>query len=130
MKTAKQVQNDYTKGIILYALLYAAILFASIYAINKFNPNNFVKIFLALLTSLPIGGTILVFLNYIKNADEFIRAQVVEVFVKATGVTFFIATFWGFMENYTAISNIDFYMIYPIFWACFGLMQGIKKVRA
>lgn len=104
-------------------------LIGSIYTIRHFDPNTPIKIVLAILTSLPIGGTILVFLKYIKRIDEFLRAQVTEVFITATGVTFFIATLWGFLENYTAITNIDFYLIYPIFWACFGLVQGIKKVR-
>ena len=128
MKTVKQVQSEYTKGILLYAALYAIALFFSIYMIRHFNPSNFVKFILALLTSLPIGGTILTFLKFIKNSDEFIRAQTTETFIKATGITLFIATLWGFMENYSAIAHMDFYMIYPMFWACFGLVQGYKKV--
>lgn len=128
LKTVKQVQADYTKGILIYAVLYAVALFFSIYVIRHFNTSNIVKFILALLTSLPIGGTILTFLNFIKNSDEFIRAQTTETFIKATGFTLFIATLWGFMENYSAIAHMDFYMIYPMFWACFGLVQAYKKV--
>lgn len=129
MKTAKQINSEYTKGIIIYAFAYAIALVISIYEIKHFNPPIFVKFGLALLTSLPIGGTILVFLKYIRQVDEFIRARTIEAFIKATGITLFAATLLGFMENYSAIAHIDFYMVYPMFWACFGLVQGITKVR-
>ena len=128
MKTQKQVQSDYTKGMLLYCVLYAIALIASLLIVKNYNPSQTLKIILALLTSLPIGGTILVFLQYIKNVDEFIRAKTTETFIKATGITLFFATFWGFMENYSAVKHLDFYMVYPIFWACFGLVQGFAKV--
>lgn len=129
MLTAKQVQATYTKGIIIYSLAYAILLFFSIYIIKHFAPADYIKIGLAILTSLPIGGTILVFLEYIRNCDEFLRAQTTETFIKATGITLFITTIWGFTENFTEAHHIDFYMVYPMFWACFGLVQGIKKVK-
>lgn len=92
----------------IYAVFYAIALSFSIYVIKHFNPSNVVKFILAFLTSLPIGGTILVFHKFIKNSDEFIRAQTAETFIKASGITLFIATLWGFMENYSAIAHMDF----------------------
>lgn len=130
MKTQKQVQNDYTNGMLLYCALYAAALIGSLLIIKSYNPGQIVKVILALITSLPIGGTIIVFLQYIKNADEFIRAKTTETFIKATGITLFFATFWGFLENYSAVKHLEFYLVYPIFWACFGLVQGFAKVRS
>jgi|APTNR8051073442_1049403.scaffolds.fasta_scaffold04273_7 hypothetical protein len=129
MLTPDQVHRNYTRGIVVYALAYALLLFASIYLIRQFTPADYVRIGLAIVTSLPIGGTILVFLEYIRNCDEFLRAQTTETFIKATGITFFFTTVWGFAENFTGTRLIEFYMVYPIFWACFGLVQGIKKVK-
>lgn len=129
MKTTKQIQSEYSKGIIVYCLFYAIALIASIYAIKHFNPPIYIKLALAILTSLPIGGTILVFLKFIRESDEFIRAKVTEAFIKATGLTLFMATLWGFAENYSVVSHLDYYLIYPIFWACFGLVQISNKVK-
>lgn len=130
MKTQKQVQTDYTRGMLLFCALYAAALIGSLLIIKNYNPGQIAKVILALITSLPIGGTIIVFLQYIKNADEFIRAKTTETFIKATGLTLFFATFWGFLENYSAVTHLEFYLVYPIFWACFGLIQGFAKVRS
>jgi hypothetical protein len=32
-----------------------------------------------------------------------------------------LATFWGFGESYADAPHVPAWMIYPLFWACFGL---------
>ena len=128
MTNPDQVRRDYQKGILLYCGAYAVALFASIYAIKHFSPPIPVRILLALVTALPIGGTFLVLLKYIREVDEFLRAKTIKTFISATGLTFFLATLWGFLENYEVAQHLEFWLIYPVFWACVGLVGGGYKV--
>ncbi|HTN41575.1 MAG TPA: hypothetical protein VLZ84_10515, partial [Asticcacaulis sp.] len=110
----------YTIGMTIWMVLYVAALFGSITLIQSQAPTGPLLYVLAVLPALPIGGTILTFLDYIERVDEYLRAILVRRFIIATGLTLFICTAWGFLENNAGAHQVSLYLVYPLFWGLFG----------
>lgn len=114
---------EYTIQMMLWMVLYAALLVGAILYIQANHPTGPLLYALAVLPALPIGGTIVTFLRFIERSDEFIRATMVRRVLVAMGLTLFLSTVIGFIENFTETQLIERYLVYPMFWACFGLVS-------
>ena len=77
---------------------------------------------LALAVSAPVVGQIWATLSLMKDSDEFVRAVTAKQFILASGLAMAIASVWGFGESYADAPHADAWLIYPLFWACFGLV--------
>ena len=115
------VTTKYTLGICIFMALYASALFLSILTIKSQSPTGPLLYVLAVLPALPVGGTIWVFLRYIDKVDEYVRAVVTKRFILATGLTLFVCTAWGFLENNAGAHEFSLYLVYPLWWGLFGL---------
>ena len=82
---------------------------------------------LALTVSAPVIGQIWATLALMRESDEFVRAVVAKQFILASGLAMAIASVWGFGESYAAAPHIPAWIIYPFFWACFGLIAPFVK---
>lgn len=76
---------------------------------------------LALAVAAPVIGQIWATLALMHDADEFMRALTAKQFILAAGMAMALASVWGFGESYANAPHIPAWMIYPLFWACFGL---------
>lgn len=77
---------------------------------------------LGLTVAAPVAGQIWATLALMNEADEFMRALLAKRFIVASGLAMALATAWGFMESYGDAPHIPAWMIYPLFWALFGLV--------
>lgn len=77
---------------------------------------------LALAVSAPVVGQIWATLSLMRDSDEFMRAVIAKQFIVATGLAMAVATVWGFGESYADAQHVPAWMIYPLFWACFGVV--------
>jgi hypothetical protein len=125
--TLKSPGARYTIGMTIWMALYVAALFGSITLIQSQAPTGPLLYVLAVLPALPIGGTILTFLAYIERVDEYLRAVLVKRFIIATGLTLFICTAWGFLENNAGAHHFSLYLVYPLFWGLFGATSLILR---
>ena len=82
---------------------------------------------LALTVSAPVIGQIWATLSLMRESDEFVRAVVAKQFILASGLAMALASVWGFGESYAAAPHIPAWMIYPLFWACFGVIAPFVK---
>ena len=82
---------------------------------------------LAAAISAPIIGQIWAPLSLMRESDEFVRAVTAKQFIVAAGLALALATFWGFAETFAAAPHIPSWLIYPVFWACFGLISPFIK---
>ncbi len=82
---------------------------------------------LALTVSAPVIGQIWATLALMNESDEFVRAVTGKQFILAAGVAMAIASVWGFGESYADAPHIPAWIIYPLFWACFGLIAPFVK---
>jgi len=125
--TLKSPGARYAIGMTIWMALYVAALFGSIILIQSQHPTGPLLYILAVLPALPIGGTILTFLAYIERVDEYLRAVLVKRFIIATGLTLFLCTAWGFIEENAGGHHISLYLVYCLFWALFGLTSLIMR---
>ena len=82
---------------------------------------------LALAVSAPVIGQIWATLSLMNESDEFIRALIAKQFVLAAGLAMAIASVWGFGESYAGAYHLPAWIIYPLFWACFGLVAPFVR---
>lgn len=82
---------------------------------------------LALTVSAPVVGQIWATLSLMRESDEFVRAVVAKQFILASGLAMAVASVWGFGESYAAAPHLPAWLIYPLFWACFGVISPFVK---
>lgn len=77
---------------------------------------------LALTVSAPVIGQLWATLSLMRDSDEFVRAVIAKQFIVASGMAMALSTIWGFGESYADAPHIEAWLIYPLFWACFGVV--------
>lgn len=82
---------------------------------------------LALAVAAPITGQIWATLALMRDTDEFVRGLMAKRFIIAAGATFAIASAWGMQELYAHAPHISAAMVYPLFWACFGVVSPFVR---
>ena len=82
---------------------------------------------LAAAVSAPVIGQLWATLSLIRESDEFVRAVTAKQFIIASGMAMALATLWGFGESYADAYHVPAWMIYPLFWACFGLVAPFVR---
>lgn len=82
---------------------------------------------LALAVSAPVVGQIWATLALMRESDEYVRAVTAKQFILAAGAAMAIASVWGFGESYADAYHLPAWLIYPLFWACFGLVAPFVR---
>ncbi|MDO9589195.1 MAG: hypothetical protein Q7J13_14865 [Brevundimonas sp.] len=82
---------------------------------------------LALAVSAPVVGQIWATLMLMRESDEFVRSVIAKQFILSAGIAMAIATAWGFGESYADAYHLPAWLIYPLFWACFGLVAPFVR---
>ena len=77
---------------------------------------------LGLTVAAPVAGQIWATLALMGESDEFMRALLAKRFIVASGLAMAVACAWGFMESYGDAPHVPAWMIYPLFWALFGIV--------
>jgi hypothetical protein len=109
--------------------LYAVFLVASIVALNQFTLSLQIKTFLAVLTALPIGGIIWAVARFMgdPDVDDFERTILTRSVLLSTALTLFFTAMWGFLENFAEAPDFPLYLIVPVFFGLFGLVQPFVR---
>lgn len=76
---------------------------------------------MGLAVAAPVAGQIWATIALMNEADEFVRALTAKRFIVASGLAMAILSAWGFLESYAQAPHVPGWMIYPLFWAMFGL---------
>lgn len=77
---------------------------------------------LGVTVAAPVAGQLWATLALMNESDEFVRAVTAKRFIVASGLAMALATAWGFMETFGDAPHIPAWLIYPLFWAMFGLV--------
>lgn len=75
---------------------------------------------LAVVVSAPVIGQLWATLSLMRESDEYLRAVTAKQFIVASGLAMALATLWGFGESFAGAYHLPAWLIYPLFWACFG----------
>ena len=82
---------------------------------------------LALAVAAPVAGQIWAVLAWMRDSDEFVRALAAKRFVIAAGAAMALFSAWGFLETYAGAAHAPGWLIYPLFWAAFGLVAPLVR---
>jgi len=86
---------------------------------------------LAAAVAAQIAGQIWATLAFIRESDEYVRAITAKRFIVGSGLAMALFSFWGFLESYADAAHVPGWMIYPLFWLCFGAVSPfLRKTRA
>ena len=81
---------------------------------------------LAMLITLPIGFTMAITLETSKF-DEFHGEILKRTALYSIVLTLFFATIWGFLESLTIVPDFPLYMLVPVFFGLFGMVQPFVR---
>jgi hypothetical protein len=81
----------------------------------------------ALAVAAPIAGQIWATLAYMAQADEFVRGLMGKRFILASGLAMALFSAWGFAESYADAPHAPGWLVYALFWACYGLVTPIVR---
>ncbi|UDF05203.1 hypothetical protein [Asticcacaulis sp. AND118] len=112
---------EYNVHLVFWMALYAAVLVGVILFIRNVHPQGPFLYTVAALPALPIGGTIFTALRFLDRVDEYFRLLLSKRFIVATGLTLFICTAIGFIENFAEVQIMPLYLVYALFWGCYGV---------
>lgn len=121
-KAATQASKRYAQRTMAFMGVYAAINIAAIFGLID-GRAGWTAWLLALAVALPVAGQIWTTLAAMNESDEFVRAVMAKTFITATGVAFALFCVWGFAESYADAPHAPGWLIYPLFWAAFGLVS-------
>jgi len=82
---------------------------------------------LALVVAAPVAGQIWATLMLMRDSDEFVRGVTAKQFIIAAGVAMALFSAWGFAESYAGAPHAQGWLIYPLFWAVFGLVSPFVR---
>ncbi len=82
---------------------------------------------LGLAVAAPVAGQIWATLALMHDADEYVRALTAKRFILAAGSAIALFTAWGFCEEYAGAFHVPGYMIYPLFWLCYGVLSPFVR---
>lgn len=77
---------------------------------------------LAAAVSAPVIGQIWATLSLMRESDEFVRALVAKQFILSAGAAMAIATLWGFGESFAGAPHLPAWLVYAVFWFCYGVI--------
>jgi hypothetical protein len=111
-------------------LAYVGVLSGSLWAIRNLDPEGPLLWLLAIAPALPIIAVITIMgLYLIEEADEFVRAMLVQAMLWGIGVTLAGCTVWGFLENVGLVEHLPLFMVFPLFCGAMGLAQPLVRWR-
>jgi putative oxidoreductase len=126
-KTTSPAHVRYVRRTMAFMSGYVAINVAAIFGAFDDISSPVAAWLLALSVSAPVVGQIWATLALMKESDEFVRALTAKQFILAAGAAMAIASVWGFGESYADAYHVPAWMIYPLFWACFGVISPFVR---
>jgi putative oxidoreductase len=116
----------YVTRTIAFMVPYVAVNMAAIRGAfdDRAAPGSYL---LGLAVAAPVIGQLWATLALMHDADEFVRALTAKRFILASGGAMAIFTAWGFVEEYARAPHVGGYMVYPLFWLCYGLVSPFVR---
>jgi putative oxidoreductase len=72
-----------------------------------------------------IAAQIWTLLILIERSDEYVRSFLVRQFIVSSGLSMALFSIWGFGETYGDAPHAPGWVIYVLFWACYGVTSPI-----
>ena len=117
-----QAQRRYNIRILLLGVLYALLLFGTVWLFVGHRAHGMIAYIVAVLPALPIVGMFGVIGRYlVEEKDEYLRDWFVRQALVATGFALSVATVWGFLENFDLVPHVYAYYAAILWFAGLGV---------
>ena len=125
-----KASKRYVASIMVWMGIYVALVVLISWVIDIHALPLWAQVGAAILPALTIGGVIHELLRYLTTEpDEFQRMLMTRAVLLAMGVTFFVATVWGFLEFYVRAPHFPTGLIMALFWGAFGFTNTWVRRR-
>jgi putative oxidoreductase len=119
-------QTRYVFRTVAFMAVYVALNTAAIFGLFD-GRNQLTSWGLSLAVAIPIAGQIWAVLALMREVDEFVRGVMAKRFIIASGLAMAALSTWGFLESYARTPHVPGWMIYPMFWAAYGLISPFVR---
>lgn len=120
-------ERKYVVRTMAFTVPYVAVNVAAIFGIFDEIIGKPAAWVLAAAVAAPVLGWIWSILSLMRDSDEFMRAVLAKRFIVSAGLAMAIASFWGFGESYAEAPHLPNWLIFPLFWACMGVMTPLIR---
>ena len=122
-KTGPSAEQRYIVRTLAFLSVYIALNVAAILGAFDGAIGTPAGWLLSLAVAVPVAGQIWATLRLMVESDEFVRGLTAKRFILATGLAMAAFSGWGFAESYGGAPHAPGWMIYPLFWAFYGLVS-------
>ncbi|WP_292051374.1 MULTISPECIES: hypothetical protein [unclassified Brevundimonas] len=116
----------YAAGTLISMGIYALGILAASFAV-EYDLARPVIIALALVPGLAILAHIVAILNYLRSADEFLKALTARRLIIASMGTLAIFAVWGFLETFAGLQGPAGWAAYCVMWGLFGIVSVVER---
>jgi hypothetical protein len=118
----------YNRRMIIASLAYVVLLLGCATVAHEAAPVAAVRVLLALIVAAPVLLMVRAMALLIRDErDEYLRLQVVEQILIATGVVLTVSTIYGFLNVFDLAPRVDAYLIVPLWGVGLGLGRLLKR---
>jgi hypothetical protein len=125
----KRARRRYIRDMVVSAVLYVGLVFATAFVIRNVETAQWVRIVLALLPIAPALMMLRAYLTHLNAMDEFQRRLQTDALLIAAGVTVFGTFAYGFLEEWADLPHLPLIWVFPIFSFVFGAAHAIIRHR-
>ena len=119
-------QRRYTRRIVAFGGGYVAVNIAAIFGAFD-DIGQTAAWVLALAVAAPVAGQLWALLALMRDSDEFVRAVEAKRFILASGGAIALFSAWGFGESYANAPHAPGWLVFPLFWALYGLVSPFVR---
>jgi hypothetical protein len=129
MARMNKAKSNYLKRFMPFMTGYVLILLGVTWLFNHAPPTGYLRYVAAIAPALPLLGVIWAMGRYLlEEPDEYVRMYAARTYLWATGLTLAVCTIWGFLENLAGAPHAPLFLVFPLFCACLGAVQGFDKL--
>jgi hypothetical protein len=127
----REVQKEYARDMLIASLAYAGVLVASVFAVRRLEPPQWLAVVLALASAAPGLLMIRAYIRRFNRIDEFQRRVEMEAMLIAAAIVGFSSFTYGFIESFAHLAPMEGALIwvFPALWFVFGIAQIFVRRR-
>jgi len=125
-----KAEKRYTKRLVVTMSVYLVLVFGTTRLVRHEHVQGSFLYVCAVMPSLAILWMLYVQALYLKEeTDEYVRQQVVNSLLGATGLVLGLTACSDFLRSYTPHGTLPPFTVFVVFWMSFGLMQAVQSMR-
>jgi hypothetical protein len=129
METLCENNKRYRNQMLVWAVTYCVVTYASVYTLKNFGIENFaLRTLIALLPMLPIAWVGIIIMRFIRSLDELQQKIQLEAVIFSAVMTGLLTGAYGFMEG-VGYPELDTIWVLPMLMVLWVVGQALARRR-